>query len=106
MTGLLDWNELPKSSVTRFRIARAYCSGSGSFVPSRSLIVSTVSCGANGPAIVRPISVGRTFVMPNTSVASSHSVMSDSTSLRSSQRVIDSHAPRGIHLLFETREAM
>ena len=88
-TGWRFWNELPKSNVTRLRIARTYCSGSGSFVPSRSLIASTVSCGANGPAIVRPTSLGRTLAMMKTIVASSQSVTSESTSLRRSQRVID-----------------
>ena len=55
---------------------------SGRSVPSRWFSSSTDSCGAKGPRIVRPTSVGRTLVMMNTIVASSHSVMSDSTSLR------------------------
>ena len=93
MTGAPDWNELPKSSVTRLRIDRAYCSRMGSLVPSRSLRASTVCCDANGPRIVLPMSVGRTLAMTNTIVARSHSVTSDRARRRTKNRAIDDVAP-------------
>ena len=82
VTGLLCWNESPKSNVTVFLSSRTYCTGSGSFVPRRSLIWSTVSCGANGPAMLRPTSLGSTLTMTKTIVTMSHKVTMASSTRR------------------------
>ena len=81
-TGLCCWKESPKSNVTVFFNSRTYCTGSGSFVPSRSLIWSTVSCGANGPARLRPTLLGSTLTMTKTIVQISHSVTMASSTRR------------------------
>ena len=81
-TGCPDTNDSPKSRVAMPAMDSAYRTYSGRFVPSRSLRASTLSCGANGPRIVRPTSRGRTLEIVNTIVTSSHSVTSASSSLR------------------------
>ena len=79
-TGWPVTNESPKSRVTTPIIASTYWTMIGRSVPSFWLSASTLSWGANGPRIVRPTSFGSTLAMTNTIVASSHSVMSASSS--------------------------
>src|SRR6188768_2229169 len=65
----------------------------GRSVPSCALSASTLSCGANGPRIVRPTSFGSTFAMMNTMVASSQSVTSDRSRRREMNRAIGYLSP-------------
>ena len=81
-TGRDCWKESPKSNVTVFLSSRTYWVRSGSSVPRRSLIWSTVSCGANGPARLRPTLLGSTLTITNTMVQISQSVMIDSITRR------------------------
>ncbi len=81
-TGRDCWNESPKSNVTVFLSSLTYWVNSGSSVPRRSLIWSTVSCGAKGPARLRPTSLGSTLTITNTIVQINQSVMIDSITRR------------------------
>ena len=66
----------------------------GRFVPSFSLSASTLSCGANGPRIVRPTSLGSTFAITKTIVASIQIVMSERSRRRVMNRAIGYLLPR------------
>ncbi len=83
LTGMSRENEFPKSNVMVLRSSRTYCSPSGSLAPIRSLMMSTVSWGAKGPAIRRPGSSGRTLLIRKTMVTIRNSVKMDSPSRRS-----------------------
>src|SRR5688572_1051346 len=88
VTGLFWTYESPKSSVTTLFSIRTYCSINGSLVPSSSLIWSTTSCDWNGPASRRPTSLGKTLLIMNTIVTTSHKVTSENATRRSTYRVI------------------
>ncbi len=89
-TGEPFTNESPKSSVNTPTIESDVLDEDRAVGAQPLVDASTLSCGANGPRIVRPTSFGRTLAMTNTIVASSQIVSSERSSLRVMKRAIGS----------------